>query len=288
VAARGNLWSGLAQPLCPPRPYRNPPECRYFVLFFHAATPTQAGIGQRVKSHSEHEVKARVLAWSAHVFTSLGLVAAAGIAVLIVWGGTVSFRGAFMLMWLATLIDAVDGTFARRARVREVLPEFDGRRLDDLIDFQTYTSLPLLLMWRADLLPGGWALLLLAPLIASAFGFSRGAAKTDDGYFLGFPSYWNIVVFYCYYLAPPPWLTATTVTLFAFLTLVPSRYLYPSQPGRLNAITNMLAVPWAILLFLITLRGPGPGANLVLISLYFPSFYLGVSWWISLSRTLKR
>jgi phosphatidylcholine synthase len=229
-------------------------------------------------------VRPRILAWSVHVFTSLGLVAAAGIAVLIVWGGTVSFRGAFMLMWLATLIDAVDGTFARRARVREVLPEFDGRRLDDLIDFQTYTSLPLLLMWRADLLPGAWTLLLLAPLVASAFGFSRSSAKTDDGYFLGFPSYWNIVAFYCYYLAPPAWVTATAVTLLAFLTLVPSRYLYPSQPGRLNMIANMLAAPWAILLLWITVRGPGPGGNLLLISLYFPAFYLGASWCLSLTK----
>ena len=53
-------------------------------------------------------------------------------------------------------------------------------------------------MWRAGLASGGW---LLAPLLASAYGFCRKQAKTDDGYFLGFPSYWNIVAFYCYFLA---------------------------------------------------------------------------------------
>lgn len=227
-------------------------------------------------------MKARFFAWSVHVFTSLGLVAAAGIAVLIVRGGDASFRGAFALMWLTTLIDAVDGTFARRARVREVLPEFDGRRLDDLIDFQTYTSLPLLLMWRADMLPGRGAILLLAPLLASAFGFSRSAAKTHDGYFLGFPSYWNIVAFYCYFLAPPVWFTATAVSLLTLLTFVSTRYLYSTQPGRLNLITNSLAVPWAALAMWITLQGSPRGGTLVLISLYFPVFYLGTSWWLSL------
>ena len=55
-------------------------------------------------------------------------------------------------------------------------------------------------MWRAGLAPGGW---LLFPLLASAYGFCRDQAKTDDGYFLGFPSYWNIVAFYCYFLALP-------------------------------------------------------------------------------------
>lgn len=191
-------------------------------------------------------------------------------------------------MWLATLIDAVDGTLARRARVREVLPEFDGRRLDDLIDFQTYTSLPLLLMWRAELLPGWRATLLLAPLLASAFGFSRSAAKTHDGYFLGFPSYWNIVAFYCYFLAPPVWFTVIAVSLLALLTFVPTRYLYSTQPGRLNAITNALAVPWAALVIWITMRGSAQGGILVLISLYYPAFYLGTSWWMSLRDPDKR
>ena len=147
---------------------------------------------------------ARLFAWSVHLFTSLGLVAAAGIAVLIFRGDDHSLRTAFALMWIATLIDAVDGTLARLARVSKVLPDFDGRRLDDIIDFQTYTSLPLLLIWRAGILAGPWSALLLFPLVASAFGFSRVAAKTGDGYFLGFPSYWNIVAFYLYFLALPP------------------------------------------------------------------------------------
>src|SRR5437762_1265774 len=110
-------------------------------------------------------MKARALAWGVHFFTSFGLIAAAGIAVLIVKGGDDSFRAAFALMWIATSIDALDGTLARLARVHVVLPEFDGRRLDDLIDFQTYTSLPLLLIWRAGILPDGWSALLLFPLL---------------------------------------------------------------------------------------------------------------------------
>jgi phosphatidylcholine synthase len=222
-------------------------------------------------------VSARLFAWGCHLFTGLGLVAAAGMAVLIVRGGDDAFRGAFGLMLVATLIDAVDGSLARAARVSKVLPEFDGRRLDDIIDFQTYTSLPLLLMWRAGLVPGPW---LLFPLLASVYGFCRTQAKTDDGYFLGFPSYWNIVAFYCYFLAPPEPLTAAIVTLLAFLTFVPTRYLYPSQPGTLNRVTNILAAPWAVMLVAICLGYRG----LTLPSLYFPLFYMAASWWVSLAR----
>src|SRR5262245_22792950 len=183
----------------------------------------------------------KFLAWCVHAYTALGLVAAAGIAVLTVRGGPESFRGAFVLMLVATLIDATDGTLARWVRVKEVLPGFDGRRLDDLIDFLNYTFLSLLLLWRAEVLPAGWDWLLLVPLVASAYGFSQTAAKTDDGFFLGFPSYWNLVAFYLYALRPlPGWFAAGVLLLFAGLTFVPLRYLHTSHPGRLNRLTNVL------------------------------------------------
>jgi phosphatidylcholine synthase len=222
-------------------------------------------------------VKPRFFAWCVHLFTALGLVAAAGIAALIVQGGDAAFRRAFALMAVATLIDAVDGSLARWARVGKVLPEFDGRRLDDLIDFQTYTSLPLLLMWRAGLAPGGW---LLLPLLASAYGFCRKQAKTDDGYFLGFPSYWNAVAFYCYFLGLAPVTVVAVVIVLSFLTFVPSRYLYPSQSGALNRITIALAVPWTLMLVVVC----AGYRDWALPSLYFPVFYLAASAWVTLQK----
>jgi phosphatidylcholine synthase len=209
-------------------------------------------------------VKARVLAWGVHLFTALGLVAAAGMAVAIFDG---RYDTAFALMVVATLIDAVDGTFARAARVSKVLPDFDGRRLDDIIDFQTYTSLPLLLLWRAGIVPGGW---LLVPLLASAYGFCQADIKTADGYFLGFPSYWNIVAYYLYHLRLG-WWGVSGVVVLALLTFVPTRYLYPSQPGKLNRLTVALAVPWVAMIL----------AGWVIPSLYFPLFYMAASFWIS-------
>ena len=47
---------------------------------------------------------------------------------------------------------------------------------------------------------GPLAWLLWLPLLASAYGFSQVNAKTPDGFFLGFPSYWNIIAFYLYVL----------------------------------------------------------------------------------------
>src|SRR5437660_2753492 len=184
------------------------------------------------------------LAWCVHGYTALGLVAAAIMAVLIVRGDAAAFHWVFALMFVATLIDATDGPLARLVGVKEVLPGFDGRRLDDLIDFLTYTCLPLLLMWRAGILAGDSAWWLLLPLLASAYGFCQVSAKTDDGYFLGFPSYWNLVAFYLYVLHMPPWGALVLVLVLALLTFVPSRYLYPTMRGRLNRITNILGAGW--------------------------------------------
>jgi phosphatidylcholine synthase len=234
-------------------------------------------------------------AWGVHLFTGMGLVVAALMAVLLVKGGAGAYRGVFALMVIGTLIDAVDGTLARRAHVKTVLPNFDGRKLDDITDFLTYTFLPLMLIWRAGLLPGGTEAFLLLPLLASAYGFCQVEAKTADGYFLGFPSLWNVVALYLYYLHLPGPIALTIVIVLALMTFVPSRYLYPTQPGRFNAFSNVLGAVWTCLLVYVIWRDPaGPTGldattrRLVLISLFHPAFYMIASWAITLNQWARR
>jgi phosphatidylcholine synthase len=220
--------------------------------------------------------RARGIAWAVHLYTALGLVLAAGATVLVLRGTDAAFRAAFGLLLLATLVDATDGWLARRARVAEVLPGFDGRRLDDIVDFHTYTSIPLLLIWRAGLLPAGWGWILVLPLLASGFGFSRREAKTADGFFLGFPSYWNVVAFYLYFLRPSPVLSAAVLVALAGLTLLPWRYLNLAAPGRRYGPLLALAALWALLIIAV-LAGTA-GRAWVLVSLVFPAAYMWVSW----------
>ena len=97
-----------------------------------------------------------------HAYTALGLVLAWIIALRLVEGGPGAFRWSFLLMLVATLVNATDGTLARKVRIKEAVPSFDGRRLDDIIDFLTYTFLPMLLIWRGHP-PGGIRVLPPAP-----------------------------------------------------------------------------------------------------------------------------
>jgi phosphatidylcholine synthase len=226
---------------------------------------------------ADQGLRARVLAWLVHGYTALGLVLAAIIAVLIVEGGDASFRMAFLLMGLAMAVDATDGWLARRARVAQVLSSVDGGRLDDIIDFHTYTSLPLLLLWRGEVLDGPMAWILLIPLLASAYGFSRIDAKTADGFFLGFPSYWNVVAFYLWFLAPGSGVTVAVLVGLSVLTLVPTRYLAPSRPGPLSVTTSVLGGIWGISVILFLLD-PGRGMGWLLATLAYPVYYMMASW----------
>lgn len=232
--------------------------------------------------------KAKLLAWSVHLYTALGLVMAAGMAYFIVRGGAESFRRVIALMIAATFIDATDGTLARACRVKEVLPNFDGRRLDDIIDFQTYTSLPLLFIWRAGVLPEHLSWWLLLPLVASAYGFSQAGAKTEDHFFTGFPSYWNAVAIYLYWLQFPSWLSLTLIIGLSLLTFVPSLYLYTSYRGPFSRLTNWLLLGWMILLILIVAQVFTEPKAWMWVSLAFPIYYFILSWVITLQRRFKR
>lgn len=245
-------------------------------------------------------ILSRSLAWGVHFYTALGAVCAAGMLVLLVHGGPWAFRGTFLLMLLATIIDSTDGTLARRVKVKDVLPGFDGRRLDDLVDWLTYTCMPLVLIWRAQILPPGQEWWLLAPLLASAYGFCQVAIKTDDGYFLGFPSLWNIVAFYLYVWDLPATGSLAVLLVLSALTFVPSRYLYPSsRPGLINKVTNIGGVFWSALLLWIFLRLPGsstPGhrvtdgltRGLVLASTLYPLWYLAASWAVTVKYVVGK
>jgi phosphatidylcholine synthase len=224
----------------------------------------------------------KLLAWLVHLYTALGLVCVAGMVVLILRGDAASFREALFLMMVATAIDATDGWLARKARVKEVLPGFDGRALDDLIDFHAYTSVPLLLIWRADLLPGHLAWLLLLPLLSSAYGFSQVHAKTPDGFFLGFPSYWNIVAFYLYVLHAKAWVSTALIVTLAVLTFIPTPYIYATRGGPFARLINIGAVLWFVLLGLVLIGFGGDPRTLAIVSLVYPLTYLALSASVSL------
>lgn len=222
--------------------------------------------------------------WLAHLYTGLGAVVAL-LATLAVLGG--DYRGAFIWLGVQIFIDATDGALARALRVKERLPHFDGGRLDDIIDYLCYVFIPVLLILHAGLLPASWGVWVgSAVLLSSAYGFSQTAAKvkTDDYFFTGFPSYWNLVAFYLFLLKLSPEVNAAILLTFAVLVFVPLRYVYPSRTETLSPLTNVLGAAWAVLALWILWRLPIIGGPWVILSLTFPVYYMALSLWLNLKR----
>ena len=126
---------------------------------------------------------------------------------------------AVLFMLAALSVDAMDGFLARAVDVKRWAPRLDGRRLDNLVDSLNYVIVPVVFLLACGLLPHwGWA---LPPILASAYGFSREASKTDDHFFLGFPSYWNVIAIYAWLLELSPAFCSVFVTLCAVGVFVP-------------------------------------------------------------------
>jgi phosphatidylcholine synthase len=217
----------------------------------------------------------RIQAWLVHTYTASGAVFAFAGAWAVVHGRD---RLALAAMFAATIVDSTDGVLARRARVKDVLPEIDGARIDDIVDYITFVFLPLLLLEAA----GGlylWTALPVAAavLLSSMYGFIAPDAKTSDHFFTGFPSYWNIVVLYLLALAVPPGVNAIVLLALSALVFVRIGYVYPTRTPELRTLTLTLGALWAVALAVMIVLWPAPPRWLTIGSLAFPVYYLVLS-----------
>jgi phosphatidylcholine synthase len=210
-------------------------------------------------------------AFSVHVFTACG-AACALLALL------AAVRSAWpaMFLWLgvALFIDGVDGTFARRLRVDEVLPRWSGDVLDLVVDILTYVFVPAYAVAASGLLPHAVATALgLVIVVTGTLYFADRRMKTSDYYFRGFPALWNVAAFYLFLLKPAPWLGAAAIAVLAALTFAPFHFVHPVRIAHLRALTLAALVVWGLLASLALLDDLAPGfltvAALCLLAIYF-------------------
>ena len=219
----------------------------------------------------------RIRAYSVHLLTASGVVIS-GLIASSIWAG--AYRNAFLLMIAAVLIDAIDGPLARLVRVHDACPEIDGRKLDDLVDYLNYTFLPIMLLCHANWLPHPVMLWAAAPLLASLFGFAHSGAKEDQaGFFRGFPSYWNIVVFYVavWLHRYGPWPVLAVVLLLSLLTVVPIHMIYPNRAPRWRGLFVGGSGAWLVTLIVLLVQYPDVSDLWIGLSLVYPAFYVAAS-----------
>ena len=222
-----------------------------------------------------YRARRKLLAWGVHIFTASGLVV--GLLALIAIINR-DWRTAFLWLFVAVLIDTVDGRLARTFRVKEVLPDVDGRMLDYVTDFTNDVLLPTIFLHEAGLLPASVRLVCCAAiLIVSCYHYTNLKAITDDFRFRGFPAMWNFVVFYLFVLGLSPLWNVVVIGVFCCLHFTPIDFIYPTRTVRLKKLTFALVLVLAVVNLVILLQHPLRNFVLLATSLLIVVYLMALS-----------
>jgi phosphatidylcholine synthase len=219
--------------------------------------------------------------WLVHAFTASGAYVGV-LALLAIYQG--KFLPAFWLMGIAIIIDAVDGMFARLIEIKKAVPKVDGALLDNIVDFFNYTIVPSFFILVTNLIPEGWEYFCIFVIIlSSSYQFTQVDAKTSDHFFKGFPSYWNIAIFYLFFWQMHPWTNLIILSVLAVLSFVPIKYVYPSRLEYLSE-TNLprflmllATIAFGIATGFLLVLYPVSNPFLVSISMGYMILYVGIS-----------
>ncbi|MEM8591520.1 MAG: phosphatidylcholine synthase [Pseudomonadota bacterium] len=177
-----------------------------------------------------------------HLFTASGAV----FAMLAMLAATEA-KWDLMFLWLvvAFVVDGIDGPLARRYKVKEYAPQFDGMLLDMIIDYITYVFIPAYALYASGLMFGwtGWAVLIVITF-ASAMYFCDTRMKTKDNSFSGFPGCWNMAVIVIFAIEPNYWVTLGIVVALAIAMFFPLKFVHPVRTERWRALSFPIALAW--------------------------------------------
>lgn len=219
----------------------------------------------------------KTAAYGVHILTALGAVLGLWTLILIYDG---YYQEAIWVLAISAIIDSVDGALARLSNTKEHAPVIDGALMDNIIDFLTWAIAPLLWIYATMELPV-WVLMICA--LASIFGFSNVRAKTEDYFFTGFPSYWNIVVFYIFLLDLPITFASIILLVFALVTLLPIKFLYPTRTDFLRPLTLTLGAIFTLQLIALMYYFDESPVILIYSSFIFPFYYFGLSFYLNIN-----
>ncbi|MDQ1185977.1 MULTISPECIES: phosphatidylcholine synthase [Agrobacterium] len=188
---------------------------------------------------------AEIRAFSVHILTAsgsflafLGVVAAA------------EHRFVDMFWWLglALLVDGIDGPIARKVQVKEVLPNWSGDTLDNIIDYVTYVLLPAFALYQSGMIGEPWSFVAAGMIVvSSAIYYADMGMKTDEYFFSGFPVVWNMVVFTLFVIDASATTAMIIVTVSVILTFLPINFLHPVRVKRLRWLNMAVFLLWCVL-----------------------------------------
>ncbi len=219
----------------------------------------------------------QVEAWGVHLLTASGAVIA-GLAILAIAEGNP--RRALIWLLLALVVDGIDGPIARKVSVAKVLPSIDGALLDLIVDYLTYVFVPVAFIYQFGLLPEGWVVPVSGLiLLSSLYLFCNTNMKSQDLFFVGFPSIWNIAVMYAFVLETKPFLNLALATLLIVLTFVPIKTIHPFRVQRFRPVTAALAIGWMFTTMAVIATFPQRSLLLEALWIALAGYFIAISLW---------
>lgn len=185
---------------------------------------------------------AEMRAFSVHLLTAsgsflafLGVVAAA----------ESRFIDMFWWLGLALAVDGIDGPIARKVGVKEVLPNWSGDTLDNIIDYVTYVLLPAFALYQSGMIGEPWSFVAAGMIVvSSAIYYADTGMKTDEYFFSGFPVVWNMVIFTLFVIQASAATALIVVSISVFLTFLPINFLHPVRVKRLRPLNLAVFALW--------------------------------------------
>ncbi|WNO08360.1 CDP-alcohol phosphatidyltransferase family protein [Teredinibacter sp. KSP-S5-2] len=182
-------------------------------------------------------------AWFVHLFSALGILCGFQACVAI---AQAQWMTSLFWLLLALIIDAVDGTFARLFRVKDRIPNIDGKMLDYVIDFVNFVFLPAFFIYSAIDLPEQYKNGLICLIfLASCYHYANLKAVYKDQYFVGFPAFWNLIAFYLFITELSSFWNSIVIVIISTLHFIPIKVIYLSRMFKSNIYAIMLAGIWA-------------------------------------------
>ncbi|QJC22674.1 phosphatidylcholine synthase [Arcanobacterium buesumense] len=209
-----------------------------------------------------------VSAWAVHAFTMTGVI-------WVILAIRALMIDDYKMMWLwlgiALVVDAADGPMARKTKVTEVIPWFSGTMMDNIVDYMTWTMVPVVFM--AKVLPFGGEYFAIAAAILAAtssmFCYANTLMKSADWYFVGFPAAWNIVIVIMWLFGTNAITNWIVVILFSVLALIPWKWIHPFRVKHLRIFNAIAAIVWVVITAIWVAVYPGT------------PLWILIPWWIS-------
>ena len=234
----------------------------------------------------------KIYAWLVHLFTSLGAIFGILAILFSIEAAKTTVLGqtdlhhyyiklSMFSIIIAIFIDSIDGSLARLVDIKKLAP-LDGSLLDNIIDFTTYSIVPCIWIYVSTIVSQQWLIpIIIIITISSSYQFCQLNAKTNDHFFVGFPSYWNVIVMYMLCFQSSQLINEITIIILSIFSFIPIKYIYLSRTEHISKskfvktftfiFTMLAAIVTFLTVLLYPLKTPTP---LITIILVFSIFYI--------------